>query len=155
MKNLSRHDIFALNLPEETLDLYGKTVQVIAGADGDLSQDEREQLFAEASERGVADIVVDSWDDFAWQKHRVAVVVALIRPHLDERHARLLIYDAIRTSRGDGHYPTEEQQAVAKAAALLNVGTDIVRAMEALAKMEESVVELQNAVFDPGRVRFP
>ncbi len=155
MNNLSRQSIFALDLPEETLDLYGKAVQVIASADGDLSLSEREQLFTEAGERGVTDVIMDSWNEFAWQQHRVAVVVALIRPHLDERHARLLIYDAIRTSRGDGHYPPEEQQAVAKAAALLNVGPETVRAMEALAKMEESVVELQNAVFNPDRKGFP
>jgi tellurite resistance protein len=135
-----------LRLPAEVLTRYGQAVQTIAGADGQLSAHERELLLADARWRGVPEPVVTAWREYDWRGADMSQVIAELRPLLSPVTARLVIYDALRVARADGHYRVEEREAVQKAGTLLGLPPDALRQIEELVTRELAVLDLQKSV---------
>ena len=126
---------------------YGYAVQIIAGADGELTFAERELFFADAKLRDIPEAVLSEWKQFDWRDGNIVELMVDLKPRLSEKLARLLIYDAIRMAGADATYPLEEQDAVRQAAAILGVSEKLVAELEILAALEKNVDDLRKVLF--------
>jgi hypothetical protein len=125
-------------------DLYGKAILTIAAADG-LSQAEREYFVNLA--RGM-----DMPDDFAEQYANYDTKSATLEDLLGPLRGKLthpvpyLLYDAIKVSSVDG-YSEKERSKVERAAEILGVSIEHVRALEGLVAAENSVRDARLGLF--------
>lgn len=133
-------------IPREGLELYGFVAQVIAGADGELTRQERELLFDEGRRFGIDEGVLDAWAKFDWRMETVKSMVPKLLPFLTPKLARQVIYDAIRIARADGVFPIEERAAVDEAAELLGIEQHQVQSLLALVELEQAVDTLRRSL---------
>jgi hypothetical protein len=125
-------------------DLYGKAILTIAAADG-LSQTEREYFVNLA--RGM-DMPDDFAEHYANYDTKSATLEDLLGP-LRGKHTHpvpYLLYDAIKVSSVDG-YSEKERAKVERAAQILGVSTEHVRALEGLVAAENSVRDARLGLF--------
>ncbi len=145
MAETHRETPFA-SLPREALELYGYAVQVIAASDGRLTREERELVFDEARRQGVASEVIEAWTRFNWRTETVASILAKLRPFLDPRLARRVLYGAIRIALADDLYAIDERAAIDEAADLLGVGSGEIESLVALVRIEMGVAVLRRSL---------
>lgn len=134
------------DLPPEVLALYGQAVQVIAAADGRLTREERELVFDDARRQGVGEAIIDGWACFNWRSETVASIIAKLRPHVDPRLSRRVLYGAIRIALADDVYAIDERAAIDEAAELLGVDPTEVEALGALVRLEMGVAVLRKGL---------
>ena len=126
---------------------YGFAVQLIAGADGQLTIAERELFYEDAKRRGIPDDVINEWTDYRWSKESLDAVVSGLKPQISRRLAKLLLFDSIRIAIEDASYPLEEQDAVRKAAEILDVDDKTVAELEIIASLDKNVSDLKRIAF--------
>lgn len=121
-------------LPMETLLGFGKSVMIIAAADGQLSKAELEEFLGMMQAFGVPPQGLEAYKAFDPKGKR-------LEDFLPKEHKTMLrhfIYDAIKVSSVDGYHEAEKK-AVREAAALGGVSESVVVAIEGLVQIEASV----------------
>jgi len=113
---------------------YAKTLMILAGADGELSDLEWKWFYDRGHAMGVPAFVLDSFKEFDWQNAQLEDYCGT-----NKAVARMLIYDAITMSRADHSYQEQEAQAIRKAARLMDVPEDVVAQLEGVVEMEEAL----------------
>lgn len=123
---------------------YLKALKVIIGADGDIADAELTALKKGMQRMGATEDVVNTILDFNIQ----GVSLESVLPDLKKggKRARMLIRDAVELSGADGVYAKAEKEAVAKAAQLLGVPAETVKALESLVELEHAARRLRKAL---------
>lgn len=128
----------------------GYALLTIAGADGEVSEPEMNWLVTNLGKTaGIPKEVIDDIKAFDYRNGDLRSIILEIATDIPLNYGRAIIYDAVRMSRADGSYRPEEQQAVHKAAGILNVNMDIVHALEGLLEMEDSMNQTRIHLFEP------
>jgi hypothetical protein len=125
-------------------DLYGRAVLTIAAADG-LSPSEREYFVNLARGMDMPDDFAEKYADYDTSAATLEDLLSPLRGKLTHP-VPYLLYDAIKVSSVDG-YSDKERTKVAKAAEILGVSTEHVRALEGLVAAENSVREARLGLF--------
>ena len=123
---------------------YCGALLTIAGADGELADEELAWFLDEQVMIGAPDEVLQFIKEFDWRDAKLEELVQSLHYDFDLNASRIMLYQAIKMSRADGEYHPKEREAVWKAAEMLNVEPEAVRSLEILAEMEDNV----------GRMRF-
>ena len=113
---------------------YAKTLMIIAGADGEVSDAEWKWFYDRGCAMGVPDFVLESFKGFDWRNAKLQDYCGN-----NKAVARILLYDAICMARADGVYTSQESQAIRDAEGMLGVSVDVVEALEGLVEMEETL----------------
>ena len=120
---------------------YAQALMIIAGADGDVSDDEWEWFYGRGHAMGVPDSVLESFKSFDWRNARLEDYVGT-----NSAVARILLYDAINMSGADGVYSDAESRAVRKAASLMGVSEDVVDAIEGIVETEAAITVARHRI---------
>ena len=90
---------------------YGGVLMAIAGADGELAEqefqwyiDEQELLFVESAE------YIEALGKLDWKNANLEELLSGISYHFPLNFKRAMLYQAIKMSRGDGDYHEKEKQ---------------------------------------------
>lgn len=138
---------FPEKLPRHVKVLFGQAILMVAGADGSLALEEGEYFYREAKINGVEEDIIREWREFDWSKSDLQSTVETLKPALTDKLKSLLVYCAIRISLADSSYPLTEQDAVRKAAELLDIDDKAVVELEILASMDKNVADLKQLNF--------
>ena len=130
---------------EEIIISYLKAVKIMIGADGEIAPEEMKALQAGMKRLGASDEVKATINDF--DNEAADLVEVLPSMKKGGLRARMLLRDAIEISSADGVYAVEEKAAVAKAAELLGVGSQLLASIEALVELERGARHLRKALF--------
>ncbi|PKL75660.1 MAG: hypothetical protein CVV27_14215 [Candidatus Melainabacteria bacterium HGW-Melainabacteria-1] len=139
---MRRYDIAPEDEPK-VLD-YLKALKWIIGADGEIATAEWEALVKWMQRMHVSEALMKAVSDFDFRQARLEDIVPELKP--GGFQARRLIRDAMEIARADGYYAREEHAAVQKAASLLGVDQDMLRAVESLVEMEAAVSKMRQAL---------
>lgn len=134
-------------IPREVILRYGNAVQLIAAADGQLTIAERELFYDDARRRRIPEDILAEWAEYQWRDESLQDVVCSLKPLLSSRLRKILIYDSIRIAVEDASYPLEEQDAVRKAAEILDIDDKFVAELEVLASLDKNVTDLKRLAF--------
>ena len=118
---------------------YAKSLMIIAGADGDISEGEWSWFYDRGRAMGVPESVLESFKSFDWRNAKLEDYVGS-----NNAVARILLFDAISMSRADGGYASAERVCVRRAAKLLNVSEDVVDALEGIIEMDEALCQARH-----------
>ncbi|HEY9842673.1 MAG: TerB family tellurite resistance protein [Candidatus Sericytochromatia bacterium] len=139
---MRRYDIAPDDEPK-VLD-YLKALKWIIGADGEIADAEWEALVRWMQRMHISEALVTEISSFDFRKARLEDILPELKP--GGFQARRLLRNAIEIARADGHFATEEHEAVHKAARLLGVDNDTVNMIEGLVEMEEAVTKMRQAL---------
>ena len=114
---------------------YGRAVLTVLGADGDVSDGELKFFLDHVENLGFPEVILAELREFDYQNANFEDFGGAIK---SASAAKMLLYDAIRGSMVD-QYSEREQDAVAKAAGILGIGDDLLRALEGLARTETAL----------------
>lgn len=128
-------------VPPEVSMAFGKSVMILASADGEFSDAERDEFLSMVIGFGVPEGVVADLAEF----DPVGKDVADFLPQEHRGMARHFIYDAIKISAVDG-YHDKERAAIHAAAATVGVSNSVVTAIEDLITAEASQREARLAL---------
>lgn len=128
---------------------YGGALMAIAGADGELAEeefqwyvDEQELLMENSAE------YIEELRKFDWKNASIEELLSGISYDFPMNFRRVMLYQAIKMSRADGVYQEKEKAAVGKAAEILGIERSMVTSIESVAEMEEATERLRLAVFE-------
>ena len=126
---------------------YGYALLAIVGADGEVSEPERNWLINHQQMVGAPSEVIEKCKTFDYKNAKLEDLLPKITVDVPGWSApRTLLYHAIKMTRADKDYAKAEQEAVKKAAKLLGVEDDITMALNALVEMEEKVESMLKAL---------
>jgi len=151
MKNTSItiRKLFGINkTTDETQLNYGKALMMIAGADGEIAEEEK-QWYRDtyATEDNTPDEIVEQVLNFDFQTARMEDVIGNFTVDVSINFARVLFYDAMKMARADDDYHIAEQKAAIKAARLLGVDVNIAHTIEYMIDTEERVEKMRRTLF--------
>ena len=126
---------------------YCGALLAIAGADGELADEELAWFLDEQVMIGAPDEVIQAIKAFDWQNANLEELVNSLHYDFDLNARRIMLYQAIKMSRAEGEYHPKEREAVWKAAEMLNIEPEAVRSLEILAEMEDSVDRMRFNLF--------
>jgi uncharacterized tellurite resistance protein B-like protein len=126
---------------------YCGALLTIAGADGEVADDELAWFIDEQIMVGAPDEVIQAIKEFDWQNANLEELVQSLHYDFDLNARRILLYQAIKMSSADGEYHPKEREAVWKAAEMLQVEAEAVRSLEILVEMENSVARMRYNLF--------
>jgi len=132
------------DLSVQDRDLYGRAILTIAAADG-LSQSEREYFVNLARGMGMPDEFAEKYANYDTKSATLEDLLAPLRGRLTHP-VPFLLYDAIKVSSVDG-YSEKERAKVERAAEILGVSIEHVRALEGLVAAESAVRDARLGVF--------
>lgn len=141
---------YGLQETSDEIDLnYGYALMCIAGADGEVSEQEiswYRDYFAHFShiKNEIADRVISV--DF--KTLNLKQILDTLPHSMSLSFSKTLIYNSIKMARADGHYPREEKEAVAKTAQLLQVPSNITSTLDYLIDAEEKVNQMRRTLFE-------
>lgn len=128
---------------------YGGALMAIAGADGELKEeefqwyiDEQELLLVE-SEQYIATL-----RQFDWKNANVEALLSEIQYDFPLNFRRTMLYQAIKMCRADGNYHEKEKASVTKAAEILGIEPSMTKSLESLAEMEDAAQRLRLSLFE-------
>ncbi len=126
---------------------YGYALLAIAGADGEVSEAEFNWLLNHQRIVGAPEEAIKKYKTFEYKNADLEDLLSKITVDVSNwSKSRTLLYHAIQMSRADDNYSLEEQQAVKKAAKLLNVEDDIALALSKLVDAEEAITALRKSL---------
>lgn len=135
------------SLSRDAVVRYGRAVKHIASADGSMSIAELDLFFDDARSRGVSESILLEWEEYDCENGSLEKTLKLLRPVLTKSLEKLLLFDAIRVAIEDSNYPLEEQDAVRRAAELLEIDDRTVVELETLASLDKNVTDLKRLTF--------
>jgi tellurite resistance protein len=128
-------------VPPEVSVAFSKSAMILASADGEFSDTEREEFQSMIAGFGVPEAVVAELAKF----DPVGKDLADFLPQEHRGMARHFIYDAIKISQVDG-YHEKERAAIHSAAASVGVSESVVTAIEGLIAIESSLRDARLAL---------
>jgi len=128
---------------------YGAALMAIAGADGELAEQEF-QWYVEEQELLMEDSAeyIEALRKFDWKNANLEELLSGISYTFPLNFKRSMLYQAIKMSRADKDYHEKEKAAVAKAAEILGLDRSTVVSLESVAELEESTERLRLALFE-------
>lgn len=128
---------------------YGGALMAIAGADGELKEeefqwyiDEQEILIVESEE------YIETLRKFDWKNAKVEALLNGIKYDFPLNFRRTMLYQAIKMCRADGNYHEKEKASVAKTAEILGIEKSMATSLESLAEMEDAAQRLRLSLFE-------
>lgn len=141
--------IFGISqLPQSMHLYYGYALMAIAGADGEVSEEEQNWYINE-----FAPAVLTPPDvmyrvlDFDFENADLKEIVNNIQGDLTGNFAKMLLYHAIQMARADGDYAEEERKHVEKVAEELGIPSDIAQTIQYLVDTEERIAKMRKTLF--------
>ncbi|NEO57364.1 MAG: hypothetical protein F6K54_32395 [Okeania sp. SIO3B5] len=130
----------------------GCALLAIAGADGQLAEAEF-QWYIDEQEMVAVDSeafqeYIEILRKFDWKNANLEELLSQIKFNFPLNFRNSLLYQAIKMSRADGFYHEKEKAAVAKAAEILGVDSNVVVSLESVAEMEDTADRLRIALFE-------
>lgn len=126
---------------------YGYALLIIAGADGEVSDQEinwllnvHEKMLEAPGE------VIEALSTFDFSQIALEDVLPKIAFDVPIDYRRTLIYDAIKMSYADCKFSADERKAVHKAARLLNVAPEIRETIEEIINMERATEKMRRLI---------
>lgn len=140
---------YGLQETSDEIDLnYGYALMSIAGADGVVSEDEKEWYkynFANISQ--IPDHIVQKVLGVDFSNLDLNEILNKLPHEMSLSFSKTLIYNSIKMSRADGDYPLEEREAVKEAAAIMGVPANITNTLDYLTDAEEKVNQMRRTLF--------
>lgn len=140
---------YGLKETSDVIDLnYGYALMCIAGADGEVSEDEKEWYrynFAYISQ--IPEQIVSKVLNVDFKKLDLNEILNKLPHEMSLSFSKTLIYNSIKMSRADGEYPLEEREAVKEAAAIMGVPANITNTLDYLTDAEEKVNQMRRTLF--------
>ncbi|NES80231.1 MAG: hypothetical protein F6K10_01340 [Moorea sp. SIO2B7] len=133
--------------PVEAMINYGYVLLSIAGADGEVSQEEMEWLINHQKKFGASEKIIELYKSFDYKNAIIADLLPITCDVETWSAEPNLIYHAILMSSADGVYAEAERAKVKEAAKILGVRDDIVLTLESLVDMERAVSNMRKALF--------
>ncbi len=128
---------------------YGGALMAIAGADGELKEEEfqwyikeQEILLVESEE------YIETLRKFDWKNADVEALLNGIKYDFPLNFRRTMLYQAIKMCRADGNYHEQERASVAKTAQILGIEKSMATSLESLAEMEDAAQRLRLSLFE-------
>ena len=132
----------------ESMTNYGYILLTIAGADGEVSEQELQWLIKHQSKFGAPEEVIELYKSFDYKNADIKTLLPNIKVDVDSWSAAPnLVYHAILMSSADGVYAEEERAKVKEAAQIMGVPDDIVLTIESLIQMEKATFNMRQALF--------
>ena len=132
----------------ESMTNYGYVLLAIAGADGEVSEQELEWLIKHQSQFGAPEEVIESYKKFDYKNANINELLANITVDVESWSAAPeLIYHAILMSSADNVYAEQEREKVKEAAKIMGVPDDIFLTIESLVEMEKATLNMRRALF--------
>jgi len=126
---------------------YGYALLVIAGADGEVSDEEMDWLLSVHEKMLQAPgEVIEALSTFDFREVNLEDILPKISFDVPIDYRRTLIYDAIKMSYADRDFADDERRAVHKAARLLNVRSEIEQTIEEITNMERATDRMRRLV---------
>ncbi len=126
---------------------YGYALLVIAGADGEVSNEEMDWLLNVHEKMLQAPgEVIEALSTFDFREVELEDILPNIVFDVPVDYRRTLIYDAVKMSYADRDFAESEQKAVQKAARLLNVPPEIEQTIEEIINMERATDKMRRLV---------
>jgi len=129
---------------------YGYALMKIAGADGKVSEEERNwyrNVFARMAKTPA--YVVHEVLGFDYQSISLKEILARLQKEMPAGSiAKTILYNSIKMSRADFDYPKSERDAVTEAARFLGVPTGIANTMNYLIDAEDKVEKMRKTLFE-------
>ncbi len=128
---------------------YSGALMAIAGADGELKEeelqwyiDEQEILLVESEE------YIETLRKFDWKNANVEELLSALKYDFPLNFRRTMLYQAIKMCRADGNYHEKERASVAKTAEILGIEKSMANSLESLAEMEDAAQRLRLSLFE-------
>ena len=128
---------------------YGTALMAIAGADGELVEEEfqwfvneQELLWVNYEEH------LEALRNADWKNADMDEVLGNLHFEFPLNARKVILYQAIKMSRADKDYHDKEKAAVNRAAELLKIEHSAVASLEALAEAEDAVDRIRLALFE-------
>jgi tellurite resistance protein len=128
-------------VPQEVTMAFATSAMILASADGEFSDTERNEFLSMITSFGVPESLVAELAEF----DPVGKDIADYLPLEHRGMARHFIYDAIKVSQVDG-YHDKERAAIHAAAASIGVSESVVVAIEGLIMIESSLRDARLAL---------
>jgi uncharacterized tellurite resistance protein B-like protein len=128
---------------------YGYALMIIAGADGEVSEGEKNWYRYEfAPMAKVPAHIVEEVVNFDYQGKTLQGVISHLSDNLSMGYAKTMLYNAIKMSRADDDFPKAERDAVEEAAGLLGIPVSIANTMNYLIDAEDKVEKMRKTLFE-------
>ncbi|AZQ64234.1 hypothetical protein EI427_19025 [Flammeovirga pectinis] len=135
---------------------YVKALLAIAGADGEISQEELDWVFSDFLEViGASDEEIEEVKKFDFKNVDLAELLSNLDINVPMNYKRTLVYDAVMMARADNVYSQQEKEAVWKAAEILGVPYFIARTIEGLVNTEKSLEMIRKSLFELEEEGYP
>ncbi|TAF35191.1 MAG: hypothetical protein EAZ57_01505 [Cytophagales bacterium] len=128
---------------------YGKALLIIAGADGDVSEEELLWFIHDfAIEKGVEQRFIQDLRNYDYHSEAFEDVIARIKLKSMLNLHRILLYDSIKLARSDNNYAFEEEAAVKKAARTMNIDMNLAISLERLVETENMIIKKRKKILE-------
>ena len=117
---------------------YSGALLAIAGADGDLQEEELQWYLDEQILMGATEEYIEAIRNIDWKNVNIEEQLTEVKFDFPLNARRAILYQAIKMSRADGVYHEKEKAAVSKAAEILGIEKSVVASLESVAETEES-----------------
>ena len=131
-------------LPVEQFQAFGRSILIIAAADGVLHPREFERFFENWRRLGAPMPQVEEMRNFDYVNEKLE---DNLPQGITQGGRRVLIYHAIQIAQADDRYHEKEQAAVHKAAAKLDVHPAVVTVLESLVDIEFTILRKRRELF--------
>jgi uncharacterized tellurite resistance protein B-like protein len=141
----------AYEVPHEVMEVYGRILLCIAAGDGIVSVEEWHYFNGRAKTLGIPDFIVAKWKA-EYETANLEQDVATLRRYM-KGPVYAFLYDAIKIAAADG-YADGEKRMLRRAAAACDVPETIVRQLENLVALEDTVRTLRVTLLFPEATPF-
>lgn len=132
----------------QVVEAYGYALLAIAGADGEVSEEEMDWLIDYQRHQGASEQTLSSYRTFDYKNADLFELLSRLDENMENwKTAAHLIYLAVHMAAADGEYADSEREKVLKAAKIMMVPDDMVLTIHCLVEMERSLDNLRKAVF--------
>ncbi|OHX67530.1 TerB family tellurite resistance protein [Flammeovirga pacifica] len=134
---------------EQTQLNYGFALMIIAGADGEVSDAEKDwyiNQFVRVSE--TPDHIAQQVINYDYLNGSLEDVLSNLKVDVTINFQRTLLYNAIKMANADEDFPEKEKEATEKAAELLGISEDIAHTVFYLVDTEAKVLKMRATLFD-------
>lgn len=119
-----------------------KLILIVAGADGEVSQKERDVIIDLARTTGGTDELIDILENFDFKNARLEDYLL----NVDQKTRHILLYCALLAARADGLLEYERNKAY-EMAEIMNIEPLMSKAIEQLLDLEDQVNSLRHILF--------
>ncbi|MDW7691620.1 TerB family tellurite resistance protein [Flammeovirgaceae bacterium SG7u.111] len=141
---------FGIEETTDAIDLnYGYALMIIAGADGVVSEAEKNWYKNEfARMYKTPDHIIEKVLAVDFKELRLEKVISDLSSDISINHAKTLLYSSIKMARADQDYAEEEKEAVRKAAEHLHIPSNIANTMNYLIDAENKIEKMRKTLFE-------